>query len=237
LDYSKHLLKDLLNVEEDGYTNSKGEQPLLPVNFLRNPKGTVTDVEEQVVSSNGKLVVKPNIKKPTPDQLTAGQWVAANAIILARLVPRFTHQQLCDYLDYERKIGGLLQIFTHSSVFILDNEHRIDHHRVGGKWNKIDPLMVGSILKKKDDSLLPAGVSTSGYRSTSGNVSAGNVAGQSRRPQFKSRGACWAYNSPHGCTFGTDCKYTHVVSTRRGNGPPERAPHFQNNTTGASANT
>jgi hypothetical protein len=99
-EFGRHLLKDLLAVD-DCFTNSSGEKPMLPVNFIRNPKGTITDIDEQVVTEDGKLVVKPNVRKPTADQLTAGQWVAANAIILARLAPRLSQQELYDYLDYE----------------------------------------------------------------------------------------------------------------------------------------
>jgi hypothetical protein len=234
--YGKHLLKDLLNVD-DCFSNSKGERPLLPVNCLRNPKGTITDHEDQVVSQNGKLIVKPNVKKPSPDQLTAGQWVAANAIILSKLIPKFTHQQLCDYLDYERRIGGLMQLFTHASVFILDHEHRIDRHKVGGKWNKIDPTAIGSLLKRKDESMLPAGMSTSRY-GTSGNSVAGSSpsggasAGASQRRQpFKSKGLCWAYNSAEGCYYGSNCRYTHAEPQKGGGrqqGSVEMAPRFQN---------
>jgi hypothetical protein len=68
IEYGRHLLKDLLTVD-DCYTNAAGERPLLPVNFIRNPKGTITDLDEQVVTEDGKLVVKPNVLKPTADQL------------------------------------------------------------------------------------------------------------------------------------------------------------------------
>jgi hypothetical protein len=207
---------------------------------LRNPKGTVTDIEEQVVSSGGKLVVKPINKKPTADQLTAGQWIAANAIILSRLFSRFSTQQLCDYLDYERKIGGLMQLFTHSSVFILDNEHRIDVHKYGGKWNKINPIMVASILKKKDESSLPAGMSTGGYRGVSSATSVQlprRSSGAIGPGRMGGGGICWAYNSAEGCTYGTTCRYRHVESSRnRPVGPAERSPHFQNAIQGPPSN-
>ena len=59
-EFGRHLLKDLLMVD-DCFTNSAGEKPMLPVNFIRNPKGTITDIDEQVVTEDGKLVVKPNV--------------------------------------------------------------------------------------------------------------------------------------------------------------------------------
>ena len=163
IEFGRHLLKDLLAVD-DCYTNAAGERPLLPVNFIRNPKGTITDLDEQVVTEDGKLVVKPNVRKPTADQLTAGQWIAANAIILAKLLPKLSKQDLCDYFDYMRRLGGLMQVFTHATCFILDNEHRIDVHRCGDRWNDIDPTMIGSLLKKKEESQLPHNVHTAPRR-------------------------------------------------------------------------
>jgi hypothetical protein len=193
---------------DDCYTNSAGEKPMLPVNFIRNPKGTITDLDEQVVTEDGKLVVKPVVRKPTDDQLTAGQWVAANSIFLSRLLPKLSRQDLCDYLDYERKLGGLMQIFTHSSVFILDNEHRIDVHRFNDRWNDIDPTMIGSLLKKKDETQLPSNMHTAPRRESQRGNSRGTRQGASQ-PDGRKNAACWQYNSPEGCPFGQSCHYGH----------------------------
>ena len=232
-EFGRHLLKDLLTVD-DCFTNAAGEKPLLPVNFIRNPKGTITDYDEQVVTEDGRLVVKPNVRKPTADQLTAGQWVAANAIILARLVPRLSHQELIDYLDYERRIGGLMQLFTHSTVFILDNEHRIDVHRFNDRWNDIDPTMIGSLLRKKEESQLPSNVHTAPRRE--GQRSQGPRQGS--RGDGRKNAACWQYNSPEGCPYGQSCRYGHFDSAARptASQPTERAPRFQTGAQGQSNN-
>jgi hypothetical protein len=230
-DFGRHLLKDLLAVD-DCYTNSAGEKPMLPVNFIRNPKGTITDLDEQVVTEDGKLVVKPVVRKPTADQLTAGQWVAANAIILSRLLPKLSRQELCDYLDYERKLGGLMQIFTHSSVFILDNEHRIDVHRFNDRWNDIDPTDIGSLLKKKDETQLPSYMHTAPRRDNQRSNARGTRQGASQ-PDGRKNAACWQYNSPEGCPFGQTCRYGHFDAPGKPtNSQSERAPRFQ---TGAQA--
>jgi hypothetical protein len=230
VEFGRHLLKDLLAVD-DCYSNAAGEKPLLPVNFIRNPKGTITDTDDQVVTEEGKLVVKPNVKKPTADQLTAGQWVAANAVILAKLMPKFTRQDLCDYLDYERRLGGLMQLFTHATVFVLDNEHRIDIHTHGGRWNDIDPLMVGSLLTKKNEAQMPPNVHTVARRdrpntsSTSSTSRQGQSQGDGRK-----NAACWQYNSPEGCPYGQACRYGHFDAPGSKPSRPqyERAPRFQN---------
>jgi hypothetical protein len=228
LEFGRHLLKDLLTVD-DCFSNAAGEKPMLPVNFIRNPKGTITDLDEQVVTEEGRLVVRPNVRKPTADQLTAGQWVAANAIILAKLFPRLSKQELCDYLDYERKIGGLMQLYTHATVFILDNEHRIDVHRFNDRWNDIDPMLIGALLKKKDENQLPPNVHTAPRRDGGGrsNRQGGN------RADGRKNAPCWQYNSPEGCPFGQNCRYGHFDGSSGPAARPttpqysERAPRFQ----------
>jgi hypothetical protein len=231
-EFGRHLLKDFLTVN-DCFTNSAGEKPMLPVNFIRNPKGTITDLDEQVVTEDGRLVVKPNVRKPTADQLTAGQWVAANAIILARLLPKLSQQELYDYLDYERRIGGLMQLFTHSTVFILDNEHRIDVHRYNDRWNDIDPTMIGSLLKKKEESQMPANIHTAPRRDSQRSSNQGSRQGSSRQDGRKNA-ACWQYNSPEGCPFGQTCRYGHFDSAAKSTSSQfhDRAPRFQSGAQG-----
>ena len=106
---------------------------------------------------------------------------------------------------------------------------------------KINPIMVASILKKKDESSLPAGMSTGGYR---GGVSSATSVQLPRRAsgamgpgRMGGGGICWAYNSAEGCTYGTTCRYRHVESSRNHPvGPAERSPHFQNAIQGPPSN-
>jgi hypothetical protein len=223
----KSLMKDLLNID-DCCTNEQGEKPLLPVNFVSTPRGIIMD-QEMVVTTNkdGELTIKPSKNRPTADKLTAGQWVAANSQILAKLAPKFSPQQIMDYLDYTRKLGDLLTQFTQASVFVLDNNHRIEVNQIADKrWNNIDCTLEFYTLKKKDDSTgsiyTPASVSAAG---NSVNVSSSS----SRRNQSRPRvggGICWDFNSPEGCQYGDNCRYLHQDSNSRN----QRAARFQNST-------
>jgi hypothetical protein len=101
----KTLMTDILCLD-DCATNSKGERPLLPVNFVSTPKGIII-VHDQVVTTDkdGHMKLKPNKYKPTPDKITVGQWVAANARIMSKLMPKFSSQDLIDYLTIIARSG------------------------------------------------------------------------------------------------------------------------------------
>ena len=118
----RELMRDLLN--SDGATlNSKGEKALLPINFLSCVRGTQSSDE---IIHQGKdlnvVVQQASNKRVTPEKLTFGQWTGANARILDKLITsgRLSPAQISDYLEYNRKIGDLLQLYVPSSVFLLD---------------------------------------------------------------------------------------------------------------------
>jgi hypothetical protein len=86
----KSLMTDILCLD-DCATNAKGERPLLPVNFVSTPKGIIIDQDQVVtIDKDGSMKLKPNKYKPTPDKITVGQWVSANARIMSKLMPKFT---------------------------------------------------------------------------------------------------------------------------------------------------
>jgi hypothetical protein len=210
-------MSDILCLD-DCATNSKGERPLLPVNFVSTPKGIIID-QYQVVTTDkdGSMKLKPSKYKPTPDKITVGQWVAANARIMSKLMPKFSPQDLIDYLDYNRKIGDLLNQFTYSSVFLVDNDHRVDVNHSGRRWNDIDCSLELYYLKKKDE-----GTHNAMYSPVS-SVIHGTPNVSSRRSQPKSSsGICWDYNSADGCRYGDGCRYVHQEAP-----PNQRAPRFQ----------
>jgi hypothetical protein len=224
---SSAFMNDLLCLD-DCVTNARGEKPLLPVNFVSTPKGIILD-HEQVVTTDkdGNLKLKPSKNRPTADKLTVGQWTSANARILAKLVPRFTPQDLIDYLDYTRKVGDLLNQFTYSSVFILDNDHRIYVNTHGGRWNQIDCTLELYHLKRKED-VTTKQVSGAGYvPKTSASTSVNSVAARKSQSQSRPRiggGLCWDYNSPEGCTYGDQCRFLHQEPS---SSAIQRAPRFQ----------
>jgi hypothetical protein len=231
---SRNLMRDILCID-DCTTNSRGEKPLLPVNFVSTPRGIIID-HDQVVTADkdGKLLIKPNKHKPTADKLTVGQWVGANSRILSKLIPKLSAQDLMDYLDYCRKIGDLLNQFTTSSVFILDNDHRIEVNQTAGKrWNDIDSHLEIYTLRRKDEHVHG---SNSSYSPAS--VGGGQNRNNSRRPQSQggnqnrpklAGGLCWDFNSLEGCFYGDKCRYIHAESASN----PQRAPRFQTQTSGS----
>jgi hypothetical protein len=217
----RNLMRDLLNLD-DTPLNSKGERALLPIHFLSCIRGT-QDKDEVIHSGQGlNLVLQTTNKRVSPEKLSTGQWVGANARILDKLVSsgRLTASTLTDYLDYCRNVGDLLQLYTPASVFMLENNHRLEvHETIGKRWNDIDATLQSSHLKKKDDQQYGA--------KNNGNVRSDNYSNSRRGPNRHVNSPCWAFNSPEGCRFSKEkCKYDHVESSSERN-QRERAPRFQ----------
>jgi hypothetical protein len=150
----KDLMTDLLNLD-DVPLNAKGEKCLLPTSFLSCVRGT-QNTDEVVHSGKGQnLILQSTLNRVTkPEKLTVGQWTAANARILAKLISdnRLTASELQDYLEYNRKLGDLLQIFTPGSCFMLDNNHRLEvHDKADKRWCAIDSTLEIAHLKRRDD--------------------------------------------------------------------------------------
>jgi hypothetical protein len=230
LDLNRSLMKDVLCLQ-DATTNAAGEKPLLPCNFISNTRGTMSESEEVVHTGDGtQLVLKKTARKSSPDKLTTGQWVSANVRILQRLIPGFSTQELSDYFDYTIGVGDSLQLFTTSSVMILDNEHRIDVHKTGRRWNNVDSRLENRYLKRKEESQVKPQ-----QQSISRNTSGGDRYGGGRssdRP--RSGNICWQYNSAEGCPFHDRCRFQHIDSETASSKQNVRAPRFQNRSTSSS---
>jgi hypothetical protein len=225
----REIMRELLGVD-DQPLNAKGEKCLLPINFLSCVRGTQSS-EDVIHSGKGmSLVVQTTLKKcTTPDKLTVGQWTAANSRILSKLIVsgRLCGAEVLDYLEYVRKLGDLLQLYTPGSVFQLDHNHRLELHESTTKrrWQEIDCTLENAHLKRRDDA---SHATNAPYRP---NVSQGQF--DRRNPTSRRRGVCWAYNSPEGCMYSKErCRYEHIESSDRSprsSGVQERAPRFQNN--------
>jgi hypothetical protein len=220
----RELMRDLLGVDGSA-TNAKGEKALLPINFLSCVRGT-QDSEDVVHSAKGmNLVLQTNLRRVTPDKLTPGQWIAANSRILSKLIDekKLSSVQIEQYLEYTRRIGDLLQIFTASSVFVLDNHHRLEQHQTGDSMSLINCTLQNSHLKKKDESVASLHYSAAAAAKSS----AGNGGGSARRGAVR---PCWMYNSDDGCPYGKSCRYDHVDGESRAQrfSNVEKAPRFQN---------
>jgi hypothetical protein len=233
MDLNRSLMKDVLCLQ-DSTTNASGEKPLLPCNFISNTRGTMSESEEVVHTGDGtQLVLKKTARRPSPDKLTAGQWVSANVRILQRLIPAFSTQELSDYFDYTIGVGDSLQLFTTSSVMILDNEHRIDVHKTGRRWNNVDSRLENRYLKRKEE-VQGKPQQQVGAKSTfvGGDRSGGGRS--SDRP--RSGNICWQFNSAEGCPFHDRCRFSHVDSEASASKQNARAPRFMNRQAGPASN-
>ena len=218
----RDLMRDLLNVEGN-VTNAKGEKALLPINFLSCVPGT-QDSEDVIHSGKGiNLVIQSSLRRVTPEKLTIGQWTSANARILLKLIndKKLSAEQLEEYLEYNQKIGDLLQLFTPAGVFMLDNNHRLACHLKPTKsWADIDSTLEIAHLRRKDDA-----------SNNSMYVSAAAKSGAASQPSSRRSRPCWMYNSEEGCPYGKGCRYDHVEGEKKPQRGSfyDRAPRFQQN--------
>jgi hypothetical protein len=135
---------------------------------------------------------------------------------------KLSNSQVVEYLDYTRKVGDLLQLFTPGSVFLLDHNHMLEvSEEEDKKWSDIDSTLQLAHLKRKDVHL-PDALSSKNVANNASSVPA-------RR--HSCRGICFNYNSPEGCPYSKErCRYEHIEThdrSARGNGVTERAPRFQ----------
>jgi hypothetical protein len=196
--YQRTSQRDNLNI--NSCNPRQGEPLYLPVNFCSHLRGNRCDDEEILRTESGaKLYLSHNSKKLQPEKLTQGLFFAANARILARLVPNLTPELAC-YLDYLRQIGDLLVNYTSVSVYQLDHEHRFEVAELGCPWNTIDSTLALNWLKKKD--AIQSSTSARGVAPSS----------KSNSAQKQSLPACcWQYNQPSGCQF-PNCKFPHLCN-------------------------
>jgi hypothetical protein len=214
-DITTSYLHDLLvlgDCNAQATAENRGEKALLPVNFTSNLRGTTPDNEETISQGFGtRLVLKSAVRRVTPDRLTQGQYFAANARIMAKLVAKFTSEEMYEYLDFQRQIGDLLQVFTCGSVIILDNEHRLEVAETGRRWNQINPTTQIALLRHREEAANRANANRGGAAHASGNSTRG-PAGQGNPPRAPSNKICTAYNTEAGCKYGTGCIFRHVCS-------------------------
>jgi hypothetical protein len=166
------------------------------------------------VSWFGNLAV--DLRRPTPDKLSFGQFYEASARIFKLL--NLSGQQELEYLDYQRQLGILLQTFTQSSVFLLDHLHRQFVFASNSKWHVIENSLENSVLKKRDE--------INKFNSAPTKRSEGTP----RRDQGKSvengDKVCWMYNLHKGCSYGDQCYYPHVCSVGNCRGKHPAYKHF-----------
>jgi hypothetical protein len=200
--------KDFLSssdTKKSTQASSQGEKPkkhLSITDFLTKTQGSHTEDEEVLVTTTGgKLTFKSAVhKKVEVQNVSVGQWIAANSRIFDILSPSMSFNQVLCYNEYVKQIGDLLDLYTTPSVMVLDEEHRRWINFTGRPWDEISLHLERLHLKIKNPQATPV-VSV-----------AGSVPVVSKKK--KSNNLCFGYNSKPGCTNGDGCGYKHVCSYR-----------------------
>lgn len=176
------------------------------LDFLRTEDQT-SPKENPGKCSSMAYVITDFVSKPTGnsasdkakkiEDVTAAQWVSANARILQKLIAEGLEMDgVQQYLRYTEKIGDYLQMAETSSVMLLDHAHRNHVHDHARAWDNIDSDKVYFHLK---------------------------ATASQPRPKFKQatdeRGKpiCIRYNK--GSCYMTYCKYAHVCFLCKGDHP------------------
>ena len=199
--------------------------------FVRTSRGIgIVEEDDELVTKNGlSFKLQGRTKKLDVADVSIPQWMSANLVIFELLIPSFSAQQVKDYLSYSKQIGDLLQIYSSSTVFQLDDEHRKDIAREDGRWNEISSHLERYYLVRRQGSGGNAG----------DNTVSGVNASKPKRNRFNH--PCARYNSKEGCE-NSSCKFPHVCSIKgcRGDHPKHLHPtsdDFRKPTAGAIAGT
>ena len=183
-------------------TKSNGnEKHLSIVDFVVKPTSN-THADREV----GKGLYLRTKKKLNTEDVTAPQWVAANAKILLKLIEGgLALDGIKSYLRYTVKIGNYLQISEVPSVMLLDDDHRrVQKEEPQRDWDDIDGDKRYFFLEKRQYTTKP---SRKAQKDPSG------------------RPICLKYNSNYGCTLPY-CKFAHVCSSC--NGDHTKQHHYTN---------
>ena len=209
-------LKDLLSLadiekesvpEQQASKSGEKTKALLIPDFVSKPKGLLDDDDEDIElamagfqSRGQKRLVLKGKNKPRVDEVTLPMWVSANARILQQLVEQESDESqlrrlLKTYLNYTAQVGDLCQLYTTTSVMVLDDVHRHDQATEAKPWNDVTLHSMIYHLEKKQ------------ARSKETPSRAKQRA--PRAYDADGREICISYNSNAGCTY-PQCKYSHV---------------------------
>ena len=68
-----------------------------------------------------------------------------------------TEEKLKEYLKYYAEVGDLCQMYTTSSVMLLDNAHHIGQHQEQCSWHNADHHTRHFYLEKRPDLSMTSG--------------------------------------------------------------------------------
>jgi hypothetical protein len=200
---------------ESGQGESKVKKVLLIPDYISSCQGLGQDEEDdELLTKNGRsFKLQGKNKRPDARDVTIPQWLSANIVIYELLAPTLSPKEVKAYLSYTRQIGDLLQIYTSSSLFHLDNEHRKEVAKGSWGWSEISIHMVTFYLVRL------RGSGGNGSDNSSGT----NGSGKARKGRFNH--PCARFNSKEGCN-NDSCKFQPVCSIRgcRGDHPKHRHP-------------
>jgi hypothetical protein len=188
--------------------------------FVRTSRGVgVVEEDDELVTKNGlSFKLQGRVKKLDVAEVSIPQWLSANIAIFEVLSATLSARQIREYLNYTKQIGDLLQIYTSSTVFQLDDEHRKDVAREDLKWNEISSHLERYYLVRQRGTGGNAGEGAS-----AGGQAGVSASGKSKRNRFSH--PCARFNSKEGCE-NTACKFQPVCSIRgcRGDHPKHLHP-------------
>jgi hypothetical protein len=166
--------------------------------------------EDELVTKKGLSFKLQSKKKLDPEEVSIPQWLSANILILEKLIPTLSTEQVKDYFHYTRQVGDLLQIYTSASVFLLDDHHRHEVFEDNIRWRDVSGNLERFYLERKKGTGGNAGTSTASSSTTSG--------AKVKRNRFNH--PCTRFNTKEGCDNEL-CKFMPICSYKgcRGNHP------------------
>jgi hypothetical protein len=174
--------------------------------FIRTSRGRgVLEDDDELVTKNGlSFKLQGRTKKVDVADVTIPQWISANICIFELLSPSMTVREIKDYLNYTKQVGDLLQVYTSSSVFQLDHEHRQEVACEEHRWNEVSAHLERYYLVRARGS---------------------NSGGVTKSAKRRFNHPCARYNSKEGCD-NVACKCIPVCSVKgcRGNHPKHQHP-------------
>jgi hypothetical protein len=192
----------------------QGEKPrkhLSIPDFITRVEGSPKEDEGVYLSTaGGKLTFKAaGTKKVEVQNVCFGQWIGANSRIHEVLYSTMSPSQNAAYCEYTRMVGDLYQLYTESSVMVLDDEHRRMVALSGRSWADLSLHLERMHLKLK-----PVGSSVTSVASNVSSASGAAASVPSKSSSRKSNNPCYSYNSRAGCKTPDSCRYKHVCSDR-----------------------
>lgn len=199
-------LKDIFSAatkqDEQGERSSSSlTKALLIPDYLS--KHIYSDQKEKILSVKGdtELFLRTQKTKKKPEEVSLPEWIAANARILRKLIndEKIDKRGILDYLDYTIQVGDYAQLYTTSSLMMLDDAHRRRVADEGEDWTRVSEHQFRFLLRSKTNS--------------------GSVNGANARQR---KDLCIDFLRGN-CRFGSRCKYSHQKQENQ-----TQAPRFRN---------